>query len=229
MGLEFLLFWTMMKLWFSTMCLIFLQSKFSQAILQSTVSGITLFSWFYVPFEKNETYVIRSLKCFKIPDALVHYLLNFFWPTAVTSPLLLLEVCNLLNGMMNYVIIECSSWSWWIWDSVWNGFDGVFREDTESGDGETRDSFSDSWSNESVTDKVCRSDGCSSEEGGSEQDNPWPINDRLGRLYFEYFERSTPYGRVPLMDKVSVFFFFFCFCADLTACCLFQSNVLYFD
>jgi hypothetical protein len=80
-----------------------------------------------------------------------------------------------------------------------------------------------------VTDKVCRSDGCSSEEGGSEQDNPWPINDRLGRLYFEYFERSAPYGRVPLMDKVSVFFFFFCSCADLTACCLFQSNVLYFD
>ncbi|KAJ6884969.1 hypothetical protein NC652_031847 [Populus alba x Populus x berolinensis] len=80
-----------------------------------------------------------------------------------------------------------------------------FREDTESGDGETRDSFSDSWSNESVTDKVCRSDGCSSEEGGSEQDNPWPINDRLGRLYFEYFERSTPYGRVPLMDKINEF------------------------
>ena len=82
---------------------------------------------------------------------------------------------------------------------------GVCREDTESGDGETRDSFSDSWSDDSESDKKCRCDGCSS-EGGSEQDNPCPRNDRLGRLYFQYFERSTPYGRVPLMDKVGVFF-----------------------
>ncbi|KAL9382658.1 hypothetical protein Peur_025693 [Populus x canadensis] len=79
-----------------------------------------------------------------------------------------------------------------------------FREDTESGDGETRDSFSDSWSDDSESDKKCRCDGCSS-EGGSEQDNPCPRNDRLGRLYFQYFERSTPYGRVPLMDKINGF------------------------
>uniref|UniRef100_A0A2P2LYV1 Uncharacterized protein LOC8262107 n=1 Tax=Rhizophora mucronata TaxID=61149 RepID=A0A2P2LYV1_RHIMU len=77
-----------------------------------------------------------------------------------------------------------------------------FRDETESGDGETRDSFSDSCSDESEIDKIWRSDGCSSEEGGSEQDNVWHLNDRLGYLYFQYFERSTPYGRVPLMDKV---------------------------
>ncbi|KAE8733848.1 (RS)-norcoclaurine 6-O-methyltransferase-like isoform 1 [Hibiscus syriacus] len=73
------------------------------------------------------------------------------------------------------------------------------REETESGD---RDSFSDSSSNVSESDKLWRWDGCSSEDGGSEQDSGWHVNNRLGYLYFEYFERSTPYGRVPLTDKV---------------------------
>ena len=102
---------------------------------------------------------------------------------------------------------------------------GVFREDTESGDGETRDSFSDSWSDDSGSDKLWRSDGCSSEEGRSEQDNPWPSNGILGRPYFQHFERSTPYGRVPLMDKVSVFFLAPVQILPLAA---FQSNVLDF-
>ncbi|KAK9284354.1 hypothetical protein L1049_023525 [Liquidambar formosana] len=31
----------------------------------------------------------------------------------------------------------------------------------------------------------------------------WHLNDRLGNLYFQYFERSAPYGRVPLMDKIN--------------------------
>ncbi|XP_068335948.1 uncharacterized protein [Pyrus communis] len=78
-----------------------------------------------------------------------------------------------------------------------------FREEAESGDCETRDSFSDSCSFESESDKLWRWDGCSSEDGGFEQDNLWHVNDRLGCLYFEYFERSTPYGRVPLMDKIN--------------------------
>ncbi|KAJ8749305.1 hypothetical protein K2173_018787 [Erythroxylum novogranatense] len=77
------------------------------------------------------------------------------------------------------------------------------REETESGDGETRDSFSDSCSYESESDKLYRWDGCSSEEGGFEQDNHWHLKDRLGYLYFQYFERSAPYGRVPLMDKIN--------------------------
>ncbi|KAE8672925.1 (RS)-norcoclaurine 6-O-methyltransferase-like isoform 1 [Hibiscus syriacus] len=77
-----------------------------------------------------------------------------------------------------------------------------FKEETESGDGE-RDSFSDSLSDESESDKLWRWDGCSSEEGGSEQDSLWHVNNRLGYLYFQYFERSTPYGRVPLMDKIN--------------------------
>ena len=82
-----------------------------------------------------------------------------------------------------------------------------FREENESGDYETRDSFSDSCSDESENEKLWRWDGCSSEDGGSEQDNLWHLNDRLGNLYFKYFERSTPYARVPLMDKVSFFTF----------------------
>ncbi|CAL0333874.1 unnamed protein product [Lupinus luteus] len=76
------------------------------------------------------------------------------------------------------------------------------REETESGDSETRDSCSDSFSDDSECDKACRWDGTSSEEGGFEQDCLSHLNNRLGHLYFQYFERSTPYGRVPLMDKV---------------------------
>ncbi|PON80616.1 hypothetical protein PanWU01x14_001720 [Parasponia andersonii] len=79
-----------------------------------------------------------------------------------------------------------------------------FREEVDSGDCETRDSYSDSLSDDSESDKLWRWDGCSSEEGGFEQDNSaLHLNDRLGYLYFQYFERSTPYGRVPLMDKIN--------------------------
>ncbi|KAI5660812.1 hypothetical protein M9H77_20135 [Catharanthus roseus] len=72
------------------------------------------------------------------------------------------------------------------------------REETDSVC-ETRDSFSDSLSDESECEKLSRWDGCSSEEG----DSLLHLNDRLGYLYFQYFERSTPYGRVPLMDKIT--------------------------
>lgn len=88
-----------------------------------------------------------------------------------------------------------------------------FREETESGgDCEMRDSYSDWCSDESESDKLCRWDGSSSEEGGLEQDSLSHLSDRLGYLYFQYFERSTPYGRVPLMDKVTftISFSFLC-------------------
>ncbi|GFS41102.1 hypothetical protein Acr_00g0072320 [Actinidia rufa] len=67
------------------------------------------------------------------------------------------------------------------------------REETDSVS-ETRDSFSDSFSDESESEKL---------DGASDQESLWLPNDRLGYLYFQYFERSTPYGRVPLMDKIS--------------------------
>ncbi|PHT35703.1 hypothetical protein CQW23_23403 [Capsicum baccatum] len=77
------------------------------------------------------------------------------------------------------------------------------REEAESVC-EMRDSFSDSLSDESESEKLSRWDGCSSEEGGvAEQDSLSRTNDRLGFLYFQYFERCTPYGRVPLMDKIN--------------------------
>lgn len=79
------------------------------------------------------------------------------------------------------------------------------KEEEESGDFETRESFTESSSDDSEsTDKQWRWDGCSSEEGGFEQDGLCSLNDRLGYLYFQYFERSTPYARVPLMDKVTL-------------------------
>ncbi|KAM3343546.1 hypothetical protein P3S68_025635 [Capsicum galapagoense] len=79
------------------------------------------------------------------------------------------------------------------------------REEAESVC-EMRDSYSDSLSDESESEseKLSRWDGCSSEEGGvAEQDSLSRTNDRLGFLYFQYFERCTPYGRVPLMDKIN--------------------------
>lgn len=77
----------------------------------------------------------------------------------------------------------------------------MYRDDADSAS-ETRDSFSDSFSDESESEKLSRWDGCSSEEG-FEQELLWHQNNRLGNLYLQHFERSTPYGRVPLMDKVS--------------------------
>ncbi|TMW87169.1 uncharacterized protein LOC107005518 [Solanum pennellii] len=78
----------------------------------------------------------------------------------------------------------------------------ILREETESA-WEMRDSCSDSFSEESESEKLSRSDGGSSEEGLFEQDNQLQMNNRLGYLYYQYFERSSPYGRVPLVDKIS--------------------------
>jgi len=83
-----------------------------------------------------------------------------------------------------------------------NGSVNSLREETDS-TSEMRDSFSDSFSDESESEKFSRWDGCSSEEGLFEQDGFWHPKDRLGNLYFQYFETSSPYGRVPLLDKIS--------------------------
>uniref|UniRef100_A0A7N0UM45 Uncharacterized protein n=1 Tax=Kalanchoe fedtschenkoi TaxID=63787 RepID=A0A7N0UM45_KALFE len=74
------------------------------------------------------------------------------------------------------------------------------RDETDS---ESRDSSSDTSSDESESDKLSRWDGGSSEEGGLEHDGVSPLNDRLGYLYFQYFETLTPYQRVPLTDKIT--------------------------
>ncbi|KAF6163172.1 hypothetical protein GIB67_025036 [Kingdonia uniflora] len=78
------------------------------------------------------------------------------------------------------------------------------RVESEAGDSDTRDSFSDSFSDESESDKTWRWEGGSSQETvGFEQDRFYPLRERLGNLYFQYFERSAPFGRVPLMDKIN--------------------------
>uniref|UniRef100_A0A1J3JGD7 DUF789 domain-containing protein n=1 Tax=Noccaea caerulescens TaxID=107243 RepID=A0A1J3JGD7_NOCCA len=67
------------------------------------------------------------------------------------------------------------------------------REESEDGESEGRYTFSDSGSDESV----------SEEGGGLENSGILHPNDRLGYLYLQYFERSAPYTRVPLMDKIN--------------------------
>lgn len=242
MGLVFLLFWAMVKPWFSTMCLTSLQSKFSQAIPQLMVSG-TFFGlwtykrrmncicyndcWWYWAIEMLWSRIywflwwILVLLCFIIIIffKVKQFSYNFSIPCRHGK---LLKLCDKQIRLLNYVIFLVGLYEKVIFGMNLTGF---LRDETESGDGETRDSFSDSCSDESESDKLWRWDGCSSEEGGSEQDNLWHLNDRLGYLYFQYFERSTPYGRVPLMDKVS--FYYFNLGANLN-CSFLICDVIYF-
>ncbi|KAI8558604.1 hypothetical protein RHMOL_Rhmol04G0108600 [Rhododendron molle] len=76
------------------------------------------------------------------------------------------------------------------------------REETST-HSERTDSFSDSLSYESESEKLSRSDGCSSEDGVLEQEIACHPKDKLGYLYCQYFEIIAPYGRVPLMDKIT--------------------------
>ncbi|XP_068646034.1 uncharacterized protein [Aristolochia californica] len=70
---------------------------------------------------------------------------------------------------------------------------------------------SDSWSDDSESDKLSRSLSnnssrgwdAASDDSSFEPEGLWPTRDRLGYLYCQYFERCSPYGRIPLMDKVN--------------------------
>ncbi|KAK4741723.1 hypothetical protein SAY87_025311 [Trapa incisa] len=84
--------------------------------------------------------------------------------------------------------------------------DNSFREENSSGDCEMGDfSSNGSCSDHSENEIPWRSDGCSSDDGGFEvtSSSPWTLNHRLGYLDFQFFDRSSPYGRVPLMGKVN--------------------------
>ncbi|KAJ4713724.1 Protein of unknown function (DUF789) [Melia azedarach] len=80
------------------------------------------------------------------------------------------------------------------------------REDTDAVEFE-----SDSWSDDSGSDKLSRSLSNNSsrawdavsEDSSLEQEGSWPTTNKLGNLYFQYFEMSSPYWRVPLSDKVT--------------------------
>ncbi|XP_042507056.1 uncharacterized protein LOC122083361 [Macadamia integrifolia] len=81
------------------------------------------------------------------------------------------------------------------------------KEDTDA----AREFESDSWSEDSESDKLSRtlsnnsSKGwyAASEDTSFDQEGSWQVKDRFGYLYLQYFERSAPYGRVPLKDKIT--------------------------
>ncbi|XP_021890868.1 uncharacterized protein LOC110809367 [Carica papaya] len=70
---------------------------------------------------------------------------------------------------------------------------------------------SDSWSDDSGSDKLSRSLSnnsskawdVTSEDSSFDQEASWTLKDRLGYLFFQYFEMSSPYWRVPLRAKVT--------------------------
>ncbi|XP_031247306.1 uncharacterized protein LOC116105021 [Pistacia vera] len=80
------------------------------------------------------------------------------------------------------------------------------REDTEVAEFE-----SDSGSDDGGSDKLSRSLSNNSsrtwdaisEDSSLDQDGSWPMNNKLGYLYFQYFEMSSPYWRVPLREKIT--------------------------
>lgn len=78
------------------------------------------------------------------------------------------------------------------------------------------DSESDSWSDDSESEKLSKSWDAASEDSAQsssfEPDGLWPAKDRIGELYLQYVEYLPPYGRIPLMEKVRVI------------TCLFTSN-----
>ncbi|KAH7844483.1 hypothetical protein Vadar_028498 [Vaccinium darrowii] len=80
---------------------------------------------------------------------------------------------------------------------------GTVRDETNTFY-ERKDSFSDSISSESESEKLSRSDGGSSEEGVVlEQEIASHPKNKLGYLYCQYYEKAPPCGRATLMDKVT--------------------------
>ena len=66
--------------------------------------------------------------------------------------------------------------------------------------------FIDSCCDDGECNKLWRTSGSSSEDCDFDQDHLWHLGDGSGYLYLQYFERSVPYGRVPLKDKVRLIF-----------------------
>lgn len=70
---------------------------------------------------------------------------------------------------------------------------------------------SDSWSDDSESDKMSRSFSnnssktwdANSDDSSFDHEGLWPMRDRLGYLYFQYYETCSPYWRMPLMDKIN--------------------------
>ncbi|XP_010940391.2 uncharacterized protein [Elaeis guineensis] len=65
------------------------------------------------------------------------------------------------------------------------------------------ESESDSFSDDSENEKLCRSWDAASDDSVFDQDSSWPTRENLGHLCFQYIEYDAPYGRLPLTDKVT--------------------------
>ena len=86
---------------------------------------------------------------------------------------------------------------------------------TRKEDSDVAEFESDSWSDDSGSDNLSRSLSNNSsrtwdaisEDSSFDQEGSWPMRDRLGCLYLQYFEMASPYWRVPLMDKVLLFWY----------------------
>ncbi|KAF3975554.1 hypothetical protein ACB098_04G057900 [Castanea mollissima] len=82
---------------------------------------------------------------------------------------------------------------------------------TRKEDSDLAEFESDSWSDDSGSDNLSRSLSNNSsrtwdaisEDSSFDPEGSWPMNDRLGCLYLQYFEMASPYWRVPLMDKIT--------------------------
>ncbi|KAK2978086.1 hypothetical protein RJ640_022544 [Escallonia rubra] len=69
----------------------------------------------------------------------------------------------------------------------------------------------DSWSDDSGSDKLSRSLSnnsskawdATSADSSIDHEGALPMKDRLGNLYFEYYDTCSPYWRILLMDKVN--------------------------
>ena len=66
------------------------------------------------------------------------------------------------------------------------------------------ESESDSFSDDSENEKLCRSWDAASDDSVFDQDSSWPTRENLGHLCFQYIEYDAPYGRLPLTDKVQI-------------------------
>ncbi|XP_020241790.1 uncharacterized protein LOC109820114 isoform X2 [Asparagus officinalis] len=65
------------------------------------------------------------------------------------------------------------------------------------------DSESDSWSDDSESERLSKSWDAASDDSGFEPDGLCPAKDRIGQLYLQYVEYCPPYARVPLTEKVT--------------------------
>lgn len=68
-----------------------------------------------------------------------------------------------------------------------------------------RDLFNDNIKrNGSENEKIRARDKFSPRDGALEEENLSNLDGRMGHLYFQYFEKASPYERVPLSDKVDI-------------------------